>query len=417
MVEADDFDVTQHLEHVTLPSPGDSEELANIVGKIAGRPLDRHRPLWEAWIIDGLEDGRVAFLTKVHHALIDGTAGTEVLGKLFELSPNSDDVFSPTISERDDEGYGALQMLASAASSAVAQPLRMLRATTNTISSLTRAFYDQTLAAADDQDLAAKPFIAPRNVFTQSVSAKRVVGLGRTPMDDILTIKRSCDATINDVVLAACTQALREYLLHRGESVEHPLVATVPVAVAHDDEGDDLGNHVSVMFVFLPIHLEDMQARIDFIKGSTAAAKQARSALGDTLLDDWLAAAPARLLHLGAQVFSWLRLGDLIRPAHNLVISNVRGPISPMYSAGAMVESCYPLGPVMDGAALNITVMSYRDSIDVGIIACPRSVPDPALIARGFECAVREAAERIRNSEQGSDSHIGPPNSLPLTST
>ena len=365
-----------------------------MVGKIAQQPLDRDRPLWEAWIIDGLEDGRIALVTKVHHALIDGAAGTEVLAKLFELSPDGDGDIVADSPEDDDGGYAALQVLGATLSSVVSQPLRILRATTNTVTSLARAFYDPLLADADAQDLAAKPFAAPRNVLTSALSAERVIGFGRVAMGDVVTIKRSYDATVNDVVLAACTDALRDYLLSRGQGVARPLVASVPISTAHDEA--DLGNHVSVMFVFLPIHLTDTEAQINFIKGSTEAAKRARRALGDTLLDDWLAVVPATLLRFGAQLYSSLRLADVVRPAHNLVISNVKGPNFPLYSAGALVESCYPMGPVMEGAALNVTVMNYCDNIDLGIIACPRAVPDPARIARGFERSIRDTAERLR---------------------
>ncbi len=414
LVEGNEFRVEQHIEQVTLGTPGDFVELAKLVGKIAQQPLDRTRPLWEAWIIDGLEDGRIALVTKIHHALIDGAAGTEVLAKLFDLSP---DGYGDTIAntpEDDDDGYAALQVLGATLSSAIYQPLRILRATTNTVTSLARAFYDPLLADADAKDLAAKPFTAPRNVFSGALSAERVIGFGRVALGDVLTIKRAYDATVNDVVLAACTDALRDYLLSRGESVNSPLVASVPISLAHDEA--DLGNHVSVMFVFLPIHLADTEAQVNFIKGSTAAAKQARHALGDTLLDDWLAAVPAPLLRIGAQLFSSLRLADVVRPAHNLVISNVQGPNFPLYSAGALVESCYPIGPVMEGAALNVTVMSYRDNIDLGIIACPRAVPDPARITRGFERAVHDTAEYLR-AKQTLGNGRALPSKSPTTAT
>jgi WS/DGAT/MGAT family acyltransferase len=394
LVEDENFDVDKHVARATLRTPGDAEALANFVGQVAAQPLDRSQPLWEAWILEGLEGGRIAFATKIHHALIDGSGGVAILGKLFEVSPDGDidDAYVPVRDSNEGES-AILELLGAAASTVASAPSRIYKAGAHTVSSLTRAFRDPALAEADAEELVAKPFTAPRNVLTQAISSERVVGFGRASLPDVLAIKKAVGAKVNDVVLAACTHALREYLLSRNEGVEEPLVATVPVSVEH--EGTELGNHVSAMFVYLPVHLEDMQSQIDFIKRSTAAAKQARVQVGDSLLDDWLAAAPGPLVRYGAQLFSFLRLADLVRPAHNLVVSNVMGPSFPLYSAGSLVEACYPLGPVMEGAALNVTVMSYRDHVDLGIVACPRAVPDPASIARGFERSVRAAAERL----------------------
>jgi WS/DGAT/MGAT family acyltransferase len=206
----------------------------------------------------------------------------------------------------------------------------------------------------------------------------------------VKTINSVYGTTVNHVVLAACTQTLRNYLEAHGGAPDAPLVAAVPVSLRTPEELETYGNRISSLLVHLPVHLADPVEQLLAVRHDAQSSKQIHADLGVGALGEWAEFTSAGLLTIAARFYSDRKLASRHRPLHNLVISNIRGPGTPLYAAGARVTAAYPLGPLMEGAGMNITVVSYGDSIDFGIIACERSVPHVADIALGFGAAVAD---------------------------
>jgi WS/DGAT/MGAT family acyltransferase len=218
------------------------------------------------------------------------------------------------------------------------------------------------------------------------------VAFSSISLEDVKRVKRACDTTVNDVVLAVCTGALRQYLLDGDELPDEPLVATVPVSTAPTGDNRPGANKVSAMFVALPCHIADPIERLQAIRESTKGAKEEHNALGADVLLNWAEHATPNVFSAAARTYTRLKLADHHRPIHSLVISNVPGPDFPLYLAGSELVAGFPLGPVMDGAGLNITVMSYRGVLNWGLMACAETVPRLADLARYIPDAIEELA-------------------------
>jgi WS/DGAT/MGAT family acyltransferase len=210
------------------------------------------------------------------------------------------------------------------------------------------------------------------------------------PLADVKVVGAAFGATVNHVVLAACTQSLRNYLEAHGGAPDVPLVAAIPVSPRSPDELETFGNRISAFLLHLPVHLADPLEQLFAVRDAAVSARQLHTRLGVSALGEWAEFTSSRLLGGAARFYSNLELASLHRPLHNLVISNVRGPGRPLYVAGAKLCAAYPLGPLMDGAGMNITVVSYAESVCFGILACGRSVPHVADIALGFGAAVAD---------------------------
>jgi diacylglycerol O-acyltransferase / wax synthase len=381
------FDLARHVHRATLPAPGSDRQLGRTVATIASRPLDRSRPLWELWTIDGLTGGRIALVIKVHHAAIDGVSATDLMAHLFDLAPEgADRPAAPSLPAAPLPSPG--ELVRAALVSWKDRPRRLVRAIVDTGRAVAH-LVDSALADAPAIPTPTLPFTAPRTPFSGAISAQRAVAFGRASLADVKAVKVATGATVNDVVLAACSIALRRYLAAREAVPDRALVASVPVAVDGRVTPEAL-NHVSAIFVGLPVHLDQPLAHLRHIQGDAQTAKRIHRALGPDLLQTWAQLAPPALLAEGARLFSRLRLAELLRPIHNLVISNVPGPPVALYAGGARLLAAYPLGPVLEGAGVNITVLSYEGTLDFGVISCRRAVPDPWRIARGFERAVAD---------------------------
>jgi WS/DGAT/MGAT family acyltransferase len=278
-------------------------------------------------------------------------------------------------------------LLRSAIGSLAARPVQIARVLRNTGRFALRALTDARPNAAP-----TLPFQAPRTTFNRAISPDRAVAFGRVPLADVKRVKDELGMTVNDVVLAACTMALRQYLAAHGEVPDRPLVACVPVA---GKSGYDVTNDVSAMFVGLPVQIDDPLTQLRNVAEDCVRAKRLHRALGPSLIQEWAQLLPPGLSREGSRLFWRLRLAELIRPVHNLVVSNVPGPQVPLYAAGARVVEVYPLGPVLDGAGCNVTVLSYDGAVHFGIITCRRAVPDPTPIARSFEQAVAGLVEVV----------------------
>ncbi len=388
-VEDPDFDIDYHIRATALPSPGTPEQLSTLVGRLSALPLDRTRPLWEVWVIEGLEDGNVAVLSKVHHAAIDGASGNELTVALLDLTPEVA-VHEPDEEWVPDHIPNEVELLTYALTSLARQPLRVVRA----LSKTTGAALAVRRRNREEPNLAPppSPFSAPRTSFNTAISPRRSFAYTTVSLPTVKAVKNATGSTVNDVVLALCAGALRRYLDAHGEHPDAPLVAMVPVSVRTEDD-KEMGNRVSSMFASLATDVDDPVERLKVIHECMHEVKEQQKAIGADTLGDWAEFAAPALAGRAARLYSRTKMADRHRPLFNVTISNVPGPPFPLYSIGARMVSNFPVGPIMDGGGLNMTVMSYRDQLDFGLQACPDVLPDVWSLAEGLQDALDELVE------------------------
>jgi diacylglycerol O-acyltransferase len=385
------FDIDHHVHRMALPKPGGYAELTELVGHLAGLPLDRSRPLWEMWVIEEFEhegDRLLAVFTKMHHATVDGVSGASLLSHLCSLEPEAEPL---GLGGKGSHGRKAasLELLGRGAVSTLTRPLSIPRLVAPSFDAI-----GTTLGRAREGTTMAAPFRAPRTSFNGTITGHRVIGLDTLDLEEIKRIKSATGTTVNDVVLAVAGGALRSYLEDRGELPATSLLATVPVSVRESSKRESGANKVSALFARLGTDVEDPLERLQEMARANRNAKEHQQAISADALQDWAEFAAPRTFGLAVRAYAGLRLAERHPVVHNLVISNVPGPPLPLYFMGGRVEGLYPLGPVFHGSGLNVTVMSNNGLMQVGAIACRESVPDvDDLVGRfGTELARLSAA-------------------------
>ena len=386
------FDLGAHVRQVTAASPGGRRELATVAGEFLARKLDRSRPLWEMWFVDGLADGQVAILAKVHHAATDGLAGALLLGEFLDTEP----VSSPGVDRANPVGESDripsnLSLVTTAVVALALAPLRAVKPLMRTLSSIDSV---RRLRGSDDWGSPALPFQAPRCAFNQPVTPDRCFEFASLPLDDIKAVNREFGVTVNDVVLALCAGALRRYLRGRGTLPDRPLVAAVPVSKRGPEDLESFGNIVSGLFVTLPTDVSDPVERLVSAHRHAQSAKQLYGSGIEDAVMDWAAVPAPVALGLGVRLYTWAHLARRLPPVFNLLVSNVPGSPVPLYLAGARLVATYPFGPVLDAIGINITVLSYEDAVHVGLVSCPELVPDPWLVVDGLRDSLTELIPR-----------------------
>jgi len=359
------FDLDHHLRHLALPQPGRIRELLAMVSRLHGSLMDRGRPLWETNVIEGLHDGRFAMYSKVHHAMFDGVAATREARKSLDEDPDQRDMPPPWARPRSrrDRTDQALSL----ASNPLDTLLKSLKLNYRMLPGLAHGVKD--LLRRSRHDLSdATPYQAPPTMFNVRISSSRRFAAQSYSLSRIRKVGKACGATVNDVALAMCAGALREYLLAHDALPEQPLIAMVPVSVRAAD-GPEGGNQIAVILANLATQLSDPAQRLATIVASTQRAKERMAQMSGL---EQMAYATAAL---GPMALTSPFGFDRIRPAFNLVVSNVPGPTQPLYLNGARLDESYPVSIPIDGQALNITLTSYCDQIAFGFTACRRSVP------------------------------------------
>lgn len=375
-VDDPDLDLNFHVRGTALPSPGNDRQLADQVARMAARPLDRSRPLWEVYVIEGLEGGRVAILTKLHHAAIDGKAGMEIMATLLSTDPEAPAppqpdraVGEPVPSPLEMWGRGWMGLLGRPE-----QGVRfMLDLAREGRKMAEKVGYTDPMGSLK---LFKPPGTAPRLSFNTTLGAQRNWAFGSVSLAEVKKVKDAHGSTLNDVVMAMCAGALRRWLIDHDELPDKPLLAMVPVSIRTAEQAASAGNQVSAMVAPLATHLDEPRARLGAMNEAMRAAKDQHAALPAHLLQDFSQFAAPAAAQLVAQTVANLRWADRIGPPFNVVISNVPGPRTPLYYAGALMEANYPVSIVSDGIGLNITLQSYRDRIDFGLVGTPETVPD-----------------------------------------
>ncbi|HVW40825.1 MAG TPA: wax ester/triacylglycerol synthase family O-acyltransferase [Amycolatopsis sp.] len=386
-VDDEGFAIDRHLHRVAVPSPGDRETLADLCAQFAAQPLDRAHPLWEMYVIEGLPGDSLAVLAKMHHATVDGVSGANLIAHLCGLEPHT--LLPLSESAGNPDPPRDLDMLRTSLAGLARRPAEVAKLLPDLLTMAPR-----WLGKALRRTGMPVPFTAPRTPFNRTITGLRSVAYTTVPLDAVKRVKNVFNVTVNDVVLALCAGALRRYLEARGELPGEPLVATVPVSVQDRSEHEDTGsNQVSAFFASLPTHLADPAARVYALAESTRLAKEHHFGIKADMLQDWAQFAAPRLFGFAARAYSALRLAEKHPAVHNLVISNVPGPPTPLYLLGARITGVYPLGPVFHGAGLNITVISNADRVDVGLLGARELVPDLWPVADGIQAELRQLCE------------------------
>jgi len=373
-VDDPDLDIDRHIHRVALAPPGGDRLLGDIVGDIASWPLRRDLPLWDFWVIEGLGDERIAIVAKMHHATIDGISGANMLGKLFDLESEPAEATWRSDEWRPGSLPGQWELLWRGLASHLRAPLEVAQLVPETAFRITKTAWKLATTRGERVGM-AKPFAAPRTAFNGTISARRSVAFTDVSLLDVKRVKDAFGVTVNDVVTAVVGGALRRYLDDRGELPEQTLIAAAPVSV-HDQTAERGGTtKVSVMFSTLATDVKDPVDRLRTVATANTRAKEIHRMVGADTLIRWAEHFWVNGFALGARLYSSLHIADHHPVVHNLILSNVPGPPIPLYLAGARLVGLYPLGPITDGAGLNVTVLSEEDRVGFGIITCPELVP------------------------------------------
>jgi WS/DGAT/MGAT family acyltransferase len=339
------------------------------------------------YVVEGLEDGYIACVTKTHHAAIDGVSGAELTANLLDLSPETmwldpaEDTWKPDRIPSDAELVGF------AAQSLARQPIAAAKAVRRTAE---MALNLRRRNREPNATPPPAPFSAPSTSINTAISPRRNFAFTQMSLDDVKHVKNTLGGTVNDIVLALCAGALRRFFDAKGEYVDGSLVGMIPISVRSEDEQGAMGNRVSSMLVDLATDIDDPIARLAKIREATKNAKEQDKAIGADTLTNWTEFAAPAIAARAARLYSNMKMADRHRPIFNVTISNVPGPPFPLYSAGARMIAMYPMGPIADGGALNITVMSYMDTMNFGLVACADTVPNVDDIARHLDDALDE---------------------------
>ena len=379
-VEDPDFDIDRHVHRLAVPAPGGADELAALAGHLAGIPLDRTTPLWEMWVIEGLDSGQVAVFSKMHHASVDGVSGANMISHLCSLEPDAPPLDLGDEAPVSRRTPGDAELLARGALSFMTRPVQAFRLVPPTVQLLAK-----TARRARQGTAMAAPLTAPRTPFNGTITGHRAVAWADMSLDRIKEVKDAVDgATVNDVVLTVSGGALRRYLEGLGQLPTSSLLASVPVSVHETSRRSGGTNKVSSMFSRLGSDIADPVERLRVMARNNTNAKEHHKAIPADTLQEWAEFAAPRTFGLAVRLVSGMRLAERGPVIHNLVISNVPGPPVPLYFMGARIDALYPLGPIFHGAGLNITVMSNNGRMNVGIIGCRESMPDVWELAADF---------------------------------
>jgi diacylglycerol O-acyltransferase / wax synthase len=398
-VDDADFDLDFHVRHTAVPPPGSDEQLGALVARIIARPLDRARPLWETYIVEGLSGRRFGVITKVHHATIDGASGAELLTLMLDHDPTGDVVAPPDEGWRPEPVPSDREVLMRVVPNLARKPGRALLLGARTARDIGRATRNPFLVGAADQVrrglrgplgavlnlgrprspegqvVGPLPALAPPPTpFNRRITAHRRFAFRSTSLDMVKGVKNALGASVNDVVMAVCAGGLRTWLEAHDVLPDRPLSAMVPVSIRSGEETEHWTNRVSTIFATLPTDEPDPVQRVERVHEAMGGAKGLFDAVPADALTDFAQFPPPAVFGLAMRTATRLT-GGLGLPG-NLVISNVPGPREQLYAAGAQLLHFYPVSTIVDGQGLNITVQSYMGTLDFGLVSCRELVPD-----------------------------------------
>ncbi len=376
-VDDPDFNIDMHIDHVALPKPGSWKNMRKLASKIFSEPLDKSRPLWSLTFVEGLDTlsqvtpGSVGIIYKIHHVAVDGVGGAGLLGILFDLSPDIKKIPKPK-EFKPAPLPNELSMIMKSTLSFAQKPLKFPNLVKDTMLSTLKAGF---MTRAQHLDLPTAPFTAPKTPLNGIISAQRKWNTTILSLDRVKKLKGIMGTTLNDVILAICSGALRRYLAEKKKLPTKPLVAMVPISTKNQAEKES-GNNLSAMLVQLATDVEDRIERLETIYENTIKGKTYQGALGAKSLSNIAEAVPFGVANQAARLYSRFNLSKLHNPVFNVVITNVPGPQLPIYLNGNKVHSIMGMAPIIDGMGLIITVLSYNGNITISPTSDIKSMPD-----------------------------------------
>jgi WS/DGAT/MGAT family acyltransferase len=392
-----DFDVRRHVRRIGVPSPGRAKELGEVVGTLMSSQLDRRRPLWEMWFIEGLAGGKIGVFLKYHHSLLDGVAGASLATVLLDLEPDATAPLAP-LPGPDQASAGPepgdLELVGRVLLDQGRRPLRLARYVTGMVGKAAAAVGHMT---RDEENRAI--LRAPVTPFNAPIGPRRELAFASVALQDIHALKVAHDVKVNDVVLAVTAGALRRYLEKHDALPDSALVTAVPVSTRSDGD-QSMDNQISNMFVSLATDVTDPIERLQAIKRSTQSAKAMRNAIGAREIQSIGEVATPLILGTAIRTIYRTSLMSRIPLRVNTVVSNVPGPNIPLYICGGKVVAIFPSSVILEGMGLNVTVISYLDRFDFGVLVDPDLVPDVWVLADELPAALAELMDASR---------LGPP--------
>ncbi|WP_285029974.1 wax ester/triacylglycerol synthase family O-acyltransferase [Mycolicibacterium sp. lyk4-40-TYG-92] len=385
-VEDPAFELDWHIREAPDLQGGDHRDLARLTERIAAQPLDRARPLWQIHVAQGFQDGKVVVLTKLHHAAIDGVSGEQLIATLLDTEQQQSGPSKPFRHTDIPPMPTSAEMLARGVIGSVIHPLRTLRSlpravphldvvpNVNTLPGTTTAAQmvrriRRAMSTDTDGAVLRQPGVrAPRTRFNRRIEEGRSVAFTSVSLTAIKEIKSAFGVTVNDVVMAVVSGALRSWLAERDELPDRPMVSTVPISVRAPDDGNNFGNRIGMLYATLPTHLSDPRSRLEFVHAEMDRAKRRHAAVPATLLQDANHLIPPALFGRAARASMALGTQAGMAVGPNLLVSNIPGSPVPLNMAGARLEAQYPVSAIFHNLALNITVLSYLDHMDWGIV-------------------------------------------------
>jgi diacylglycerol O-acyltransferase / wax synthase len=379
-IDDPNFNLEYHVRNTALPTPGGWEQLCALTARIFSQQLDRSKPLWEMWLVEGLEDDRFALITKTHHSLIDGIAGIDLATMLFDMSPDPPPLKHPSSAWQPHNEPGTAELLAAGVRGAVSAAVELAEGALDALTHPERALARARAAAEGVGEIvwaALNP--APETPLNVDIGPhRRFVGIGKR-LDDFKLVKNAFGGTVNDVVLAVVAGALRSFLVERGLRTEGlELRALVPVSVRAEHEHDQLGNRIVAMRGPLPVYIADPVQRLRFVSHSMDGLKESKQALGAEVIAGVQNFAPPTLLATASRLQFSTRL-------FNLIVTNVPGPQFPLYVLGHEMLAAYPVAFLPQHHALAIAIMSYNGQMNFGLLGDFDALPDVDFIGESID--------------------------------
>ena len=391
-VEDPHFDLDYHLRHFAVPAPGDEAQLATLVASLHERPLDRTRPLWELYLIEGLEGGRVAVYTKLHHAAVDGLSGAEILTILLDAEPDGRQVPTAMQPWRPESLPSEWSLIARSGVAMLSQPKRALKLG-YTLLKLAPGLSSRVLGGpSPNGEETGTRLRAPNTILNRQLSPHRRFAYGKIGLDRIKRVKNAYQVSVNDVVVALASGAIRRWLTDHGGVPPNPLQALIPLSTRTPETSKEIRNQVTTAIIAIGTHLAQSKDRLRFAHQAMNVVKAQHRAVPATLLQDFAQFTPPAVAAQATRLVSRRGIVDRVTAA-NVVISNVPGPPFPLFLAGARLEAHFPVSTIAAGVGLNITLIRYLDDLCFGLVADRDVVPDLWLILRYLQEEV-DALER-----------------------
>jgi WS/DGAT/MGAT family acyltransferase len=390
-VDDPSFNLEYHVRHTALPAPGTEEQLFLLTSRIASQQLDRAKPLWESWLVEGLADGRFALIFKTHHSLVDGVSGVDLASVLFDTEPEPGPPQTELEAWRPQPEPSGAELVLAGARGAVTTTAelvaRAIGAATRPGTSLS-LIRDAVEGVGEIVWAGLNP--APETPLNVPIGPHRRYAVVRQELADYKQVKDALGGTVNDVVLTVVSGALAEWLRMRGVRTEGlEMRALVPVSVRTEAHQGTLGNQLAVMRGPLPVYIEDPVARLEFVRTAMDGLKESKQAVGAATLAAVNNLAPPTVLAQASRLNFSTRL-------FNLIVTNIPGPQFPLYVLGRQLEDLYPVAFLPDDHALAIAIMSYHGGLDFGLLADYDALPDIDLIAEGIDAALQELLAAAR---------------------